>query len=113
VRWHEERMVRGEDSIYLLTYDLELNRGSYGYQEEEYYGIRVDQYQLENEDKAGREDRESCLIDQSRIRGLTEDRSEAESFLSMAVEGRVMPVTLYDVYDDWMSAFHPRWYFGG
>ena len=48
-------------------------------------------------------------VERCEITGLSESEEEAEKFLDMICDGKVVPESLFEVYDDWMSAFHPRW----
>lgn len=101
-------MIEGEDRDYILCYRLIPHRGETGCDPDCYYGIQVEEYVIR-----GLRENDSILsirrADLSKIKGLSEDIEEAKSFLNMIAEGVVFPVSLDEIYDDWMSAFHPRW----
>ena len=122
--------VIGDQKKYYLDYHLvyhDINSDRTG---EGYYGTVVEQY-LITSPKTGKRipDRVSdriipyagvCMtkerfrqgmepLDRCEIAGLSEDKEEAEAFLNMVADEQVTPVSLCEVYDDWMSAFHPRW----
>ena len=124
------RYVKGDQKNYYLDYQLvyhEINSGRTG---AGYYGIVAEQY-LVTGMKTGKmvPDRVSdrilpyagvCLgergfregmvsVDRCEIAGLSENEEEAEEFLRMVADEQVTPASLCEVYDDWMSAFHPRW----
>ena len=101
-------MVEGEEEDYILCYRLLPHRGEKGMNPDGYYGIQVEEYVIrglrDNEDELN-----ISRTDLNKIKGLSEDPEEAESFLDMIAEGTVFPISLDEIYDDWMSAFHPRW----
>lgn len=80
--------------MYELTRGQLYHKGRKRY----YYGMRIWQYKLE----------EDVPYDYNEVIGITENYKNAKDLFSQMVEGSVMPVTLYDIVDDWHSAFHPR-----
>ena len=101
-------IVEGDNQDYILDYRLVPHHRDRSTDSVHYYGIQVEEYVIR-----GLRRRDDVLSirrgDLREISGLTEDQEEAEYFLNMIAEGSVFPVSLYEIYDDWMSAFHPRW----
>ena len=101
-------MVEGENQDYILCYRLIPYQRESSCDPDYYYGIQVEEYVIRG--LRGEDDVLSIRRgDLSQIKGLSEDAEEAENFLNMIAEGIVFPVSLDEIYDDWMSAFHPRW----
>ncbi len=126
-----------QKSLY-LRYQLVRHEGCEESGEKGYYGIVVEQYEIRDgpyyqgdrtkvcPQREGNKlpDRVSdhrglynvsdsknkpTRLGRCEITGLSESEEEAEKFLDMIYEGKVAPDSLIEVYDDWMSAFHPRW----
>ncbi len=97
-----EALVPTDYGDYRLVYEL---TGRHVKEEDrDCYGVRILQFLTGT---GSGEDR-SPPADRSEITGLTDDPAEAEDFFSLITDGLVMPVSLFEVADDWNCAFHPR-----
>ena len=102
VKVRREASVSTDYGNYRLVYELTCR-----YIEEEdadCYGIRI----FQTLTGAGSGHNLPPPAESSEIPGLSHNPSEAEDFFRLITEGLVMPVSLYEIADDWNSAFHPR-----
>lgn len=93
----EQQKVDTEYGRYKLFY--ELTRSQFLPEEDDgyYYGMRIWQYKEE----------ETMPYDYNEVLGITSSLHKAKELFIQMVEGIVMPITLYDIVDDWLSAFRP------
>ena len=61
----------------------------------DFFGIRIQQYEKNNE----------SVVDKSEAPGVTENYEQAIRLFLLFVRETVMPVHLYELIDDWQSAF--------
>lgn len=134
----KDTYVKENQKSFYLKYQLVRHEGTGESDGKGYYGIVVEQYEIRDGPYYERERRKICpqreenkpptrvsdhktpykvadsrlkpaRLGRCEISGLSESEEEAEKFLNMIYEGKVVPDSLIEVYDDWMSAFHPRW----
>lgn len=94
----KEQKVMTNRGEYQLIYELLMSQFSPEEGEGKFFGIRIRQY-LEEEKR---------MVDDRMVPGVTENLEEAKVLFFQFVEGKVMPVHLTELLDDWQSAFHPR-----
>lgn len=88
----EEKYVVTEYGIYLLHYELL----EFPCEEERIgncYGILIQQRKEEREE----------LFDECQVEGVTENLGQAMRLFIQMVKGLVMPATLPDIVDDWIT----------
>ena len=87
--------VLTEYGRYRLTYELLESNVRPEEDSAVYYGMRISQTSEEN----------SQLFDRCLVRGITEEIGTARDLFLRAVEGLVMPTSLWDFIDDWQASF--------
>lgn len=95
----DERRVEGDCKRYLLRYKLVSNEFPEEEGEGRYYGVIAEQF-IWSDERGSWE-----IQDTEQLKGFTESFEEAALFFEKVVQGEVMPVSLYDIVDDWKSAF--------
>lgn len=97
------RKLKEDEKDFVLEY--ELISDSFPLEEGggEYYGVIVRQFLLTGEDRQ--------LYDSCQLLGFSESMEETEEFFYMLIDGEAMPVSLYELADDWKSAFCTHYHF--
>ena len=78
-----------------LIYELLMSHFPREEGEGNFFGIRIQQYEKDG----------TSRVDRSEAPGLTENYEEAIRLFLLFVRETVMPVHLYELVDDWQSAF--------
>lgn len=92
----QERQVTIMGEKIKLIYELLMSRFPQDEGDGNFFGIRIAQY----------EENGLTMIDDSEAPGVTESYEEAYGLFLLFVRETVMPVHLYELIDDWQSAFH-------
>ena len=91
----QEREVMTIGGSFQLIYELLMSHFPRDEGGGDYYGIRIQQYEKDGISK----------VDGSEVPGITENYEEAIRLFLLFVRETVMPVHLYELIDDWQSAF--------
>ena len=91
----QEQEVTTIGGKFQLIYELLMSHFPRDEGDGDFFGIRIAQY----------EENGSAMIDDSEVPGVTESYEEAVRLFILFVRETVMPVHLYELIDDWQSAF--------
>lgn len=91
----QEREVMTIGGSFQLIYELLMSHFPRDEGIGDFFGIRIQQYEKNGASK----------VDDSEVPGITENYEEAIRLFLLFVRETVMPVHLYELIDDWQSAF--------